>query len=109
MTRAPLSADRAARDPDNDASIAIVLKGYPRLSETFIAQEILGLQKRGLKLRIYSLRHPTDPTTHPIHDEISAPVTYLPEYLRQEPLRVVRQFGLTHSGSPASHRASRLC
>ena len=90
MTRAPLSADRAARDPDNDASIAIVLKGYPRLSETFIAQEILGLQKRGLKLRIYSLRHPTDPTTHPIHDEISAPVTYLPEYLRQEPLRVVR-------------------
>ena len=50
MTRAPLSADRAARDPDNDASIAIVLKGYPRLSETFIAQEILGLQKRGLRL-----------------------------------------------------------
>jgi glycosyltransferase involved in cell wall biosynthesis len=79
-----------APGPGDAASIAIVLKGYPRLSETFIAQEILGLQKRGLKLRLYSLRHPTDPTTHPIHDEISAPVTYLPEYLRQEPLRVVR-------------------
>jgi len=90
MTRAPTPADGSAHDPGDDASIAIVLKGYPRLSETFIAQEILGLQKRGLKLRLYSLRHPTDPTTHPIHDEISVPVTYLPEYLRQEPLRVVR-------------------
>ncbi len=90
MNRTPRSADRAARDPDDDASIAIVLKGYPRLSETFIAQEILGLQKRGLKLRIYSLRHPTDPAAHPIHGEISAPATYLPEYLRQEPLRVMR-------------------
>lgn len=90
MTREPPPPDRAQRDPDDDASIAIVLKGYPRLSETFIAQEILGLQKRGLKLRLYSLRHPTDPAIHAIHDEISAPLTYLPEYLRQEPLRVLR-------------------
>jgi glycosyltransferase involved in cell wall biosynthesis len=93
MTRAPSSSDGARRGPGGPgdaASVAIVLKGYPRLSETFIAQEILGLQRRGLKLRLYSLRHPTDPARHPIHDEICAPVTYLPEYLRQEPLRVVR-------------------
>jgi glycosyltransferase involved in cell wall biosynthesis len=90
MTNTHAPSAGPAPEPGDAASIAIVLKGYPRLSETFIAQEILGLQKRGLKLRLYSLRHPTDPTTHPIHDEISAPVTYLPEYLRQEPLRVVR-------------------
>ena len=90
MTSTHAPSTGPAPEPGDAASIAIVLKGYPRLSETFIAQEILGLQKRGLKLRLYSLRHPTDPTTHPIHDEISAPVTYLPEYLRQEPLRVVR-------------------
>ncbi len=90
MTRAPSSPDGAERRPGNAAPIAIVLKGYPRLSETFIAQELLGLQKRGLALRLYSLRHPTDPARHPVHDEISAPVTYLPEYLHQEPLRVVR-------------------
>ncbi len=83
------TAGPAAGVPDA-ASIAIVLKGYPRLSETFIAQEIRGLEKRGLKLCLYSLRHPTDPTRHAIHEEISAPVTYLPEYLWQEPLRVVR-------------------
>ncbi|MEH6402355.1 MAG: glycosyltransferase [Sneathiella sp.] len=68
--------------------ITVVLKGYPRLSETFIAQELLALEKRGIELHLISLRHPTDKTTHPIHDEIKAPVTYLPEYLYQEPLRL---------------------
>jgi len=70
--------------------VAFVLKGYPRLSETFIAQEILSLERRGLPIRLVSLRHPTDPAIHPVHREISAPVTYLPEYLYQEPKRVLR-------------------
>ena len=70
--------------------IAIVVKGYPRLSETFIAQEILGLQQAGLKLLLVSLRHPTDKYRHPIHERITAPVVYLPEYLYQDPLRVLR-------------------
>lgn len=71
-------------------AIAFVLKGYPRLSETFIAQEIRGLEQAGLDIQLYSLRHPTDRATHPIHDQIRAPVCYLPEYLYQEPLRVLR-------------------
>lgn len=66
------------------------MKGYPRLSETFIAQELLELERAGFDLRIISLRHPTDKTTHPIHAEIRAPVLYLPEYLLVEPLRVWR-------------------
>ena len=60
-------------------SIAIVLKGYPRLSETFIAQEILSLEKAGISIVIISLREPTDPHTHPVHEKIKAPVLYLPE------------------------------
>mgnify|MGYP001948851592 CR=1 FL=1 len=70
--------------------VTVVLKGYPRLSETFIAQELRALEKRGHKLHLISLRHPTDTKTHPVHDEIVAPVTYLPEYLHQEPFRVLR-------------------
>lgn len=68
--------------------IAVIVKGYPRLSETFIAQEILGLEQRGLPLLIVSLRHPTDGAVHDVHREISAPVLYLPEYLRDDPARV---------------------
>lgn len=69
--------------------LVVVLKGYPRLSETFIAQELLGLERAGLTLELVSLRHPTDKKRHPVHDEIRAPVRYLPEYLYQEPLRVI--------------------
>ncbi|MGB5869145.1 MAG: glycosyltransferase family 4 protein [Albidovulum sp.] len=71
-------------------TIVVLLKGYPRLSETFIAQELLGLEKAGFDLRLISMRHPTDKKRHPVHDEIKAPVHYLPEYLHQEPLRVLR-------------------
>src|SRR5919112_5396706 len=70
--------------------IAVVVKGYPRLSETFIAQEILALEERGLALDIWSLRHPTEQAVHPMNRRIRAGVTYLPEYLYQEPLRVLR-------------------
>jgi len=70
--------------------LAVVLKGYPRLSETFIAQEILALERAGLPLDIVSLRHPTDKSVHPVHREIAAPVAYLPEYLHEAPLRVLR-------------------
>lgn len=69
--------------------ITLVLKGYPRLSETFIAQEIYALEQRGYALNIVSLRHPTDTRRHPVHDLIQAPVNYLPEYLHQEPIRVL--------------------
>ena len=70
--------------------IIVVLKGYPRLSETFIAQELLGLERAGIDLTLVSLRRPTDAKRHPIHDEIRAPVMYLPEYLHEEPLRVLK-------------------
>lgn len=72
--------------------LVVVLKGYPRLSETFIAQELLNLERSGFQLTLFSLRHPTDKKTHPVNDEIRARVIYLPEYLYQEPLRVIRSW-----------------
>jgi glycosyltransferase involved in cell wall biosynthesis len=80
--------------------ILVILKGYPRLSETFIAQELLGLERAGFDLTLVSMRKPTDKKRHPIHDEIKARVVYLPEYLHDEPLRVLRAFfaGLKQPG-----------
>lgn len=68
--------------------LAVVVKGWPRLSETFIAQELVALEEAGLRFDIWSLRHPTDAKTHPLHDRLQAQVRYLPEYLRDEPDRV---------------------
>jgi glycosyltransferase involved in cell wall biosynthesis len=72
------------------ARVAFVLKGYPRLSEAFIAQEIAELERRGLEILIVSLRKPTDARRHPVHGDIRASIVYLPEYLLLEPLRVFR-------------------
>jgi glycosyltransferase involved in cell wall biosynthesis len=76
----------------NNRKIVVVLKGYPRLSETFIAQELLGLERAGFELVLVALRRPTDKKRHPVHDEIRAPVAYLPEYLHEEPGRVLTAF-----------------
>jgi glycosyltransferase involved in cell wall biosynthesis len=74
----------------NRPKLAVLLKGYPRLSETFIAQELRGLERAGFELALVALRRPTDHLHHPVHEEIKAKVFYLPEYLRDEPARVLR-------------------
>ncbi|MGJ8596726.1 glycosyltransferase family 4 protein [Sulfitobacter sp.] len=73
--------------------LAIVVKGWPRLSETFIAQELVALEEAGINFDVWSLRHPTDKKTHPLHDRLTARVRYLPEYLHQEPRRVHEAMG----------------
>lgn len=70
--------------------IAVVVKGYPRLSETFIAQEMLGLERRGIDILIVALRKPYDPYIHELHRQIKAEVMYLPEYVKDDPARVAR-------------------
>ena len=72
-----------------------MVKGWPRLSETFIAQELVALEDAGIDLEIWSLRHPTDAKTHPLHDRLRGRVCYLPEYLKDDPLRVAR--GVLHA------------
>jgi len=72
------------------APLAVVVKGWPRLSETFIAQELAALEAAGHRFDIWSLRHPTDRRRHPLHDRVRAQVHYLPEYLHDEPRRVLR-------------------
>ncbi|KPD14048.1 glycosyltransferase family 4 protein [Phaeobacter sp. 11ANDIMAR09] len=69
-------------------NLAVLVKGWPRLSETFIAQELVALEEAGQSFEIWSLRHPTDVKRHPLHDRLQAKVRYLPEYLYQEPDRV---------------------
>lgn len=92
--------------PQVASRVAFVLKGYPRLSETFIAQEILALERRGLDILIVSLRHPTDRATHPVHELIRAALLYLPEYLYQEPRRLWRGW-LRSRRRPGYRRARR--
>ena len=64
--------------PEAPARVAYVLKGYPRLSEMFIASEIYRLEQAGLPLRLYVIKPPDEAQTHPVVDRIQAPTEYLP-------------------------------
>lgn len=77
---------------DEGARLGVVLKGWPRLSETFIAQELVALEQRGLRFDVWSMRRPTDKKRHALHDALKAEIRYLPEYLYEEPWRVLKGF-----------------
>ena len=55
---------------ESGPKVAVILKGWPRLSETFIAQELLALQQAGLPFEIWALRHPTDKAVHALNRAI---------------------------------------
>src|SRR4051812_25030235 len=59
-------------------SVAYVLKGWPRMSELFIASEIYRLEQAGLPLRLYVIKPPDEAETHPVVDRIRARPDYLP-------------------------------
>ena len=65
----------------NAPVLGMVLKGYPRISETFISNEILLLEQMGLRLRIFSMRHPREQFCHDSVKKINARVDYLPTEL----------------------------
>ena len=61
--------------------LGIILKGYPRISETFISNEILLLEKLGFPIHLFSMRRPRENFTHQSVNQIQAAVDYLPETL----------------------------
>jgi glycosyltransferase involved in cell wall biosynthesis len=62
-------------------TVAYVVKGFPRLSETFIASEIYRLEQAGIALRLYVLKPVEEHergARHPIVERIRARPVYLP-------------------------------
>ena len=64
--------------------VAYLVKTFPRLSETFILNEILGVEELGLELEIFSLRKlpPANEPVHPDVAKVKAPVRYIPSLIR---------------------------
>lgn len=67
----------------NIPKIGYLLKTFPKLSETFILNEILELERQGLNLQIFSLRKPQDEKFHTALQQLKADVTYIPSLLPQ--------------------------
>ena len=65
-----------------NGSVAYILMGFPRVSETFIASEIHRVEQAGVPLRLYVIK-PVEAREqghdHPVLDAIRATPEYLPD------------------------------
>ena len=82
----PRTRRAAASKPEQ--AVCVIVQGWPRISTTFIAQELVGLEQEGLKLRLATFGQ-SDKLRHSIHDQLKAPVRRLPSALRH-PLLAAR-------------------
>ena len=60
--------------------LAYVTKMFPRISETFVLNEVLALRRAGVPLRLYSILPPVrDRRTHPEAEALAADTVVLPQ------------------------------
>src|SRR2546425_1647288 len=63
--------------PEQKPTIGYVVSTWPRLSQTFVLNEILALERRGLPVRIFSIKDPRGEPVHAKLAKVRAPVAYL--------------------------------
>src|ERR1044071_1898902 len=65
--------------------IGYLLRSYPRLSQTFILNEILALEQIGVSIQIFALTNPHENTVQMQVDQVRAPVHYLDDAMQARP------------------------
>ena len=65
------------QQPNPGQAVGYVLSAWPRLSETFILNEVIALEQMGVRLRIFSIKNPKIEPIHAKVAEVRATVTYL--------------------------------
>jgi len=95
--------------PQNDVSgsgnnhrlrVAYVVKRFPRLSQTFVLNEIIELERQGVEVEVFSLLDAPVEARHDLMGSLKARVTYL-SGLRQIAGTQVEQIRRDRSGSSA--------
>lgn len=70
-------------------TLAYILKGYPRISETFISNEMLRLEQMGFTIIVFPMRKPREDFSHDSVKQIKAEVFYLPTNLWKNLLQLL--------------------
>src|SRR5690349_16194559 len=65
--------------PNDKGTIAYVLKGYPRLTDTFITSEVYRMEQQGLRLHVFVIKPCTEPVPSDLLEKIAAKPVYMPE------------------------------
>jgi colanic acid/amylovoran biosynthesis glycosyltransferase len=90
--------------------IGYVLKRFPRLSETFVAAELIELERQGEQVAVFAVSRPDESVRHAFVDELRAPVVYLPYRPLRQPGRVARALRRVLRSDPRGWlEAARYC
>jgi glycosyltransferase involved in cell wall biosynthesis len=89
--------------------LGYVLKRFPRISETFVAAEVLELERQGEHVTIFAISRPDEPFEHAFLGRLRARVVYLPHRPLRQPARVLRSLASAWRRSPRAWlRAARI-
>lgn len=87
--------------------LGYVMKIFPRVSETFIATEALGLQRQGLRPRLFALHRGEAEATHAIMRRLAPSVCYVEEHanadedqVRRASRQLAQTFGISDADRP---------
>ena len=85
--------------------IGYVVKRFPRLSETFVLEEMLGLEERGFELVVYAIADPREPIIDGDVKRLKANINYLTEgySAKREGLRIFLEHLRLMTLSPRSY------
>ena len=81
-----MAESRAGRPVD----LVVVVNGFPRLSETFVLQELLELERQGARLHLIAIRRPEELVQLEGVERLQAEVEYLPAFAPEAPVRGLR-------------------
>ena len=93
-------------DRNEKPVIGMILKGFPRISETFISNEILLLEKNGFNLHLFSMRQPRETFSHESVHRIRAGVDYLPETLLRHLGKLLKDNAVLAAKDPEAYRGA---
>jgi glycosyltransferase involved in cell wall biosynthesis len=71
--------------------IGYIIRSYPRLSQTFILNEILALEAIGVQLRLFPITDPREPVVQAQAAEVRAPIEYLDAAVRRGRVAIVAE------------------
>src|SRR5678816_2685958 len=76
----------------NKQQIGYILRSYPRLSQTFILNEILALEQIGVSIQIFALTHPNEKIVQMQVSQVQASVHYLDDSMQARSFgRIVKE------------------
>jgi glycosyltransferase involved in cell wall biosynthesis len=87
--------------------IAYILRSYPRLSQTFIVNEILSLEQLDLNIHLFAITNPHEPIVQEYVAQVRAPVEYLEDAAKRDRAAVLAEHASVEQHAPAQYAEAR--